>query len=78
MRADPLSVPVEDEQGSDLRLYLKRRVRDEAEAAISASSMPAMLIHIALATAYAKRFGESEHAAASWVRDPWTERHRIW
>jgi hypothetical protein len=35
--------------------YLRRRVRAEAEAACDAGSLAATLIHVALATAYAKR-----------------------
>ncbi len=35
--------------------YLRRRVRAEAEAACSAGSLAATLIHVVLATAYAKR-----------------------
>ena len=36
------------------RFYLRRRVREEAAAAASAHSLSATLIHVELATAYAK------------------------
>jgi hypothetical protein len=55
--------------------YLQRRVREEAEAAVRATSMPATLIHVALATAYAKRFGEVSHGG---VAVGWADEHRLW
>ena len=41
-------------------LYLRRRVREEAAAAASAHSLAATLIHVELATAYAKRCCNTE------------------
>lgn len=38
----------------DLR-HLRRRVREEAKAAVSAAGLDATLAHLALATAYARR-----------------------
>ena len=37
--------------------YLRGRVREEANAAVSAESLSSTLIHVVLATAYAKRCG---------------------
>lgn len=51
--------------------YLKRRVREEADAAASAGSLAATLIHVALATAYAKRCGQAGDRA-------WVANHRLW
>ena len=57
--------------------YLEERVRHEAAAAVVATSIEATLIHVALATAYAKRFGEdstlARHTLAAWV-----DEHRVW
>lgn len=52
-------------------VYLKRRVRQEADAAASAGSLAATLIHVALATAYAKRCGQAGDRA-------WVANHRLW
>jgi len=52
-------------------IYLKRRVRDEADAAARAGSMAATLIHVALATAYAKRCSRDGDQA-------WIAAHRAW
>ncbi len=52
-------------------VYLRRRVRVEADAAASAPSLQATLIHVALATAYAERCCEAEDRA-------WLAEHRIW
>ncbi len=65
--------------GSDAdetRRYLERRVREEACAAARATSVEATLIHVSLATAYARRFGASsapETSGASWVQE-----QRVW
>ena len=57
--------------------FLRGRVREEAIAAADAISVEATMIHVALATAYAKRFGETSSSlqrdAAAWVSE-----HRIW
>ena len=55
--------------------YLARRVREEAEAAIIASSVSATMIHVVLATAYAKRFGEG---TVRQDQQTWADQHRVW
>ncbi len=57
--------------------YLKQRVHEEAVAAVQASSVEATLIHVALATAYAKRFGEGSATARQEAHD-WVDDHRAW
>ena len=52
-------------------VYLKRRAREEADAAARAGSMAATLIHGALATAYAKRCCAAD--GQSWVAE-----NRLW
>ncbi len=42
--------------------YLRVRVREEAGAAVSAETLASTLIHVVLATAYAKRCGGDEIA----------------
>ncbi len=44
-----------EERGRRELAYLNGRVREEAEAAVRASSIEATLVHVALATAYARR-----------------------
>jgi hypothetical protein len=58
--------------------YLSYRVRQEAAAAINASSVEATTIHVILATAYAKRFGEGSARAASLNAERWVAQHRLW
>lgn len=58
--------------------YLSRRVRQEAEAAVLASTAESTLIHVLLATAYAKRFGEVSAQGASSAGQSWVDRHRLW
>ncbi len=51
----------------DHMLYLRRRVREEVDAAASANSHAATLIHVALATAYAEQsFSAGDRA---WIAD---------
>jgi hypothetical protein len=57
--------------------YLKRRVAEEAAAAISATSIEVRLIHIAFATAYAKRVRESS-ALGRRASVAWVDEHRVW
>jgi hypothetical protein len=38
--------------------HLRKRVRQEAQAAVRASSLAATLVHVSLATAYARRLGD--------------------
>ena len=47
--------PVSFDHAQHDAVYLKRRVQEEASAAASAHSLAATLIHVELATAYAKR-----------------------
>lgn len=58
------------DQQSDA-VYLKRRVRDEADAAARAGTMAATLIHVALATAYARRCCRADDQA-------WVAQSRLW
>jgi hypothetical protein len=60
-----------NEEQSDGISFLSRRVRQEAKAAVRASSLEATTIHVVLATAYAKRLGQD--AAERWVQE-----HRVW
>ncbi len=69
---------LEDAERSDTLRYLHRRVREEADAAARATSMDATLIHVILATAYAKRFGERSGASANPAGHSWADQHRIW
>ena len=55
----------------DHTLYLRRRVREEADAAASAHSLAATLIHVALATAYAERCCNAGDQA-------WIAANRLW
>ncbi len=52
-------------------VYLRRRVRDEADAAASAHSLAATLAHVELATAYAVRCRVADDRA-------WIAEHRVW
>lgn len=51
--------------------FLRRRVREEADAAASAHSLAATLIHVALATAYAERCCNAGDRA-------WIAANRLW
>ena len=55
----------------DHALYFRRRVREEVDAAASASSHAATMLHIALATAYAEQCGNAGDRA--WIADT-----RLW
>ncbi len=55
--------------------YLKRRVSEEAQAAVSSPSTTATLVHVMLATAYAKRVGEQTRLNS---RERWVDQHRVW
>lgn len=63
--------------GADLA-YLESRVRAEAGAAAAASSLAATLIHVSLATAYARRFGECTERNMVLNGRIWAEEHRVW
>ena len=67
-----------DEHLGDNLSYLHRRIRQEAEAAIRASSIASTSIHVVLATAYAKRFGEDSAASAPSDAQDWVNEHRLW
>ena len=51
--------------------YLRRRAREEAGAAASASTIAATLLHVELATAYAQRCCNAQDQA-------WVAEHRVW
>lgn len=51
--------------------YLRRRVREEADAAVGAHSLAATLIHVSMATAYAKRCCDADDRA-------WVANNRLW
>lgn len=63
---------------SDTLTYLERRVREEANAAVTASSVEATLIHVLLATGYARRLGECSGRSGSLTKNSWVEEHRLW
>jgi hypothetical protein len=67
-----------DEDLLDSLSYLSRRVRQEAEAAICASSIASTSLHVILATAYAKRLGESSASCATSTAEDWIDKHRVW
>ena len=56
---------------ADHLLYLRRRVREEVDAAASANSHAATLIHVALASAYAEQSLSAGDRA--WIAD-----NRVW
>lgn len=58
--------------------YLKRRVYQEARAAVTASSTSATLAHVILATAYARRMGEQTRPPGSSTAHAWVDQHRVW
>ncbi|MBA3527451.1 MAG: hypothetical protein M3438_00905 [Pseudomonadota bacterium] len=55
---------------------LERCVREEARAAAAAPSVEATLIHVSLASAYAKLFGE--HAIDGLSANSWVQAQRVW
>lgn len=55
----------------DQTLYLMRRMREEADAAASARSHAATLVHVAFATAYAERICNAGDQA-------WIAANRLW
>lgn len=59
------------------REYLEKRMHEEADAAVNASSIEATLIHVVLATAYALRFNGGS-AATRQEAATWVDNHRIW
>lgn len=73
------------ENGSDRRDmrqrdldYLRDRVREEADAAAAASSMAVTLVHLSLATAYAKRCCAQPGWTSGADERLWADEHRIW
>jgi hypothetical protein len=58
--------------------YLKRRVYEEARAAVAAPSTGATLAHVILATAYAKRLGEQSRSPEADIGNSWADQNRIW
>lgn len=61
---------------AETRRYLERRVREEARAAAIAPSVEATLMHVRLATAYARRFGAGSAPETS--GDVWVQEQRVW
>jgi hypothetical protein len=70
--------PLLTDWSSSSRSYLARRVQEEAAAAADATSLEATIIHLKLATAYARRL--SEEVAFPWHlrAQSWADEHRIW
>ncbi len=71
------------ENGSQMEVFAKRdldylrgRVREEAAAAVSAETLASTLIHVVLATAYAKRCGGGDDRIVASSR-AWVEEHRV-
>jgi hypothetical protein len=58
--------------------YLRLRIYEEAEAAVAASSTDATLIHVILATAYAKRLAEQSRLPEYNPGQSWADHHRVW
>ena len=60
------------------RTYLESRLREEANAAARAASVEATLVHVVLATAYAKRLNECTSGRLIVPADSWVQEHRVW
>lgn len=58
--------------------YLESRVREEALAAVAAPSIEATLVHLVLATAYARHYNERTDATSGFEDRAWVEVHRVW
>ena len=58
--------------------YLESRTREEADAAARASSIEATLVHVVLATAYAKRLNKCSGGRLPLPADSWVQEHRVW
>ena len=59
-----------DPAASPQSRHLRRRVREEAQAAVTAAGLGATLAHLALATAYARRLREENPAAPASAAPP--------
>lgn len=66
-----------DKQSDGLN-YLSHRVRQEAAAAIHASSVEATTIHVILATVYAMRLRDQSALSAHSAAERWVAQHRVW
>lgn len=78
MNSHSSAKPSEELEPSEFVSYLHCRMVEEADAAAKASSMEATIIHVTLATAYAKRLcAHSGWPAASADRQ-WAGQHRVW
>ena len=78
MRADKDQFAYEPAERSAELAYLESRTREEADAAATASSIEATLVHVVLATAYAKRLNECSSGRLPLPADSWVQEHRIW
>ena len=58
--------------------YLESRMREEADAAARAQSVEATLVHVVLATAYARRLNECSSGRLTMPADNWVQEHRVW
>lgn len=58
--------------------YLKRRIHQEANAAVIACSPEATVIHVILATAYARRLGEQAFSSNAGFAAAWADQNRLW
>jgi hypothetical protein len=78
MRADQDQYASTQSERSAALAYLESRVREEADAAAKASSVEATLVHVVLATAYARRLNECSSGGLTVPADSWVQEHRIW
>jgi hypothetical protein len=78
MRADQDQYASTQSERSAALAYLESRVREEADAAARASSVEATLVHVVLATAYARRLNECSSGRFTVPADSWVHEHRIW
>lgn len=78
MWADEDPYPSKQPERSGDLAYLECRVREEADAAARASSVEATLVHVVLATAYARRLNECSSGRLSLPADSWAQEHRVW
>ena len=68
----------DDAERPELVSYLHGRMIEEADAAVKASSMEATIIHVTLATAYAKRLCDHSGWSAVSHDKHWIDHNRVW
>ena len=78
MRADEDRTGCDGADGTLTLAYLESRVRQEADAAARAASIEATLVHVVLATAYAKRLNACSNGRLTLPADSWVQEHRLW